>query len=119
MAYERPRRQTLSYSVGHGERGCVEMKEWSAAHQAVERVRELVPGRWWGVASGAPGRVGVGLISLFALSVMALLLQRPAHTGESFEWTGEGHDGNWVNSCNWHPEGDCKGTYPGKSASDD
>jgi fibronectin-binding autotransporter adhesin len=67
----------------------------------------------------APGRVGLALISLLVLSVIALLWQQPAHAGESFEWTGEGHDGNWVNSCNWHPEGDCKETYPGKSASDD
>jgi hypothetical protein len=42
-----------------------------------------------------------------------------AHAGETFEWTGEGHDGSWVNSCNWHSEDDCKETYPGKSASDD
>jgi fibronectin-binding autotransporter adhesin len=97
------------------------MKERDAAHQAVKGVdvEILVPGRLWEVASSTLGRVGVSLISLFALSVMALLLQQPAHAGESFEWTGEGHDGNWVNSCNWHPEGDCKQTYPGKSASDD
>jgi hypothetical protein len=97
------------------------MKERNAAHQAVERVdvEGLVPGRLWKVVSSTLGRVGVGLISHFALSVIALLLQQPAHAGESFEWTGEGHDGNWVNSCNWHPEGDCKQTYPGKSASDD
>jgi fibronectin-binding autotransporter adhesin len=119
MVSERSRRQTFPYSVGHGERGCVEMKEWNATHQAVEGVQKLAPGRLWEVASSTLGRVGVGLISLFALSAMALLLQQPAHAGESFQWTGEGHDGNWTNSCNWHPQGDCKETYPGKSASDD
>jgi fibronectin-binding autotransporter adhesin len=63
--------------------------------------------------------VSLGLISFLAVFVTVLVLQQPAHAGESFQWTGEGHDGNWTNSCNWHPEGDCKETYPGKSASDD
>jgi hypothetical protein len=114
MVSARPRRQTFPYSVGHGERGCVEMKEWSTAHQDVGRadIAKLAVGRLWDVDGSTLGRMGVGLISLFVLSVVALLLQQPAHAGESFEWTGEGRDGNWVNSCNWHPEGDCKETYP-------
>jgi hypothetical protein len=63
--------------------------------------------------------MGLFFVALVAAFAVVLLMQRPAHAGESFQWTGEGHDGNWVNSCNWHPQGDCKETYPGKSASDD
>jgi hypothetical protein len=63
--------------------------------------------------------VVLALVAFAAAFLVALISQTPAHAGESFEWTGEGNDGNWVNSCNWHPEGNCKQTYPGKSASDD
>jgi hypothetical protein len=50
---------------------------------------------------------------------VAILLQEPAHAGESFTWTGEGQDGAWTNSCNWHPKNHCQPTYPGKEATDD
>lgn len=64
-------------------------------------------------------RLGVCLISLSTLLVAAMLLQEPAHAGESFTWTGEGQDGVWTNSCNWHPKNHCQPTYPGKEAADD
>lgn len=64
-------------------------------------------------------RLGTYLLALTAALAVAILLQEPAHAGESFTWTGEGHDGAWTNSCNWHPKNHCQPTYPGKEATDD
>ena len=72
------------------------------------------------VLEGVQRRVGVVLISLTAVFAVALLLQEPAHAGETFNWTGEGKDGgNWNNPCNWYPEDECQQKYPGKEDPDD
>ena len=55
------------------------------------------------VFAGVPRKLGLLLISLSALFVCVLLLQGPAHAGESVAWTGEGKDGAWTNPCNWYP----------------
>jgi hypothetical protein len=63
--------------------------------------------------------MGVCLISLAALLAAALLLQEPAHAGDSYTWTGEGNGTSWTDSCNWWPKDSCQQKYPGKEATDD
>lgn len=64
-------------------------------------------------------RVGALLVALAAMFGAALLLQEPAHAGESFTWTGEGNGTSWTDPCNWYEEGSCQQNYPGKEATDD
>jgi fibronectin-binding autotransporter adhesin len=63
--------------------------------------------------------MGVCLISLAALLATALLVQKPAHAGESYTWTGEGNGTSWTDSCNWWPKDSCQQKYPAKEAADD
>lgn len=74
---------------------------------------------YFGEVSIVARRMGVYLAVLAVAFVVALLLQRPAHAGESFTWTGEGKDGIWTNPCNWYPKDQCQENYPGKQAPDD
>jgi hypothetical protein len=70
-------------------------------------------------ASERARRMGVYLAALAVAFIVALLLQKPTHAGESFTWTGEGKDGNWTNACNWYPKDQCQENYPGKQNPDD
>jgi hypothetical protein len=71
------------------------------------------------VTQGTLRRLGVCLISLAALLATALLIQKPAHAGDSYTWTGEGNGTSWTDSCNWWPKDSCQQKYPGKEAADD
>jgi fibronectin-binding autotransporter adhesin len=64
-------------------------------------------------------RGGVYPIALAAMCFAALVLQEPAHAGESFTWTGEGNGTSWTDSCNWYEKDACQQKYPGKEATDD
>jgi hypothetical protein len=59
-------------------------------------------------------RVGVCLVALAATCSVALLLQEPAHAGDSYTWTGDGNGGIWTDPNNWGGQ-----KYPGQEASDD
>src|SRR3712207_5860967 len=75
---------------------------------------------YFGEASERARRLGVLLAALAVAFIVALLLQNPAHAGESFTWTGEGKDGGmWNNACNWYPKDECQENYPGKQNPDD
>lgn len=84
-------------------------------------VKEMMKAIGYGLdLEGVPRRVAVVLVALSAVFAAMLLLQEPAHAGESFTWTGKGNDGgNWNNPCNWYPEGECQEKYPGKENPDD
>jgi hypothetical protein len=71
------------------------------------------------VTQGTLRRTGLCLISLAALLATALLIQKPAHAGDSYTWTGEGNGTSWTDSCNWWPKDSCQQKYPGKEATDD
>jgi hypothetical protein len=71
------------------------------------------------VTLGTLRKLGVCLISLVALLAMALLIQKPAHAGDSYTWTGEGNGTSWTDACNWWPKDSCQEKYPGKEAADD
>ncbi|HEX5851168.1 MAG TPA: hypothetical protein VFY59_18355 [Rubrobacter sp.] len=71
------------------------------------------------VTQGTLRRLGVCLISLAALLATALLIQKPAHAGDGYTWTGEGNGTSWTDSCNWWPKDSCQEKYPGKEATDD
>jgi hypothetical protein len=74
---------------------------------------------WSGGASERVRRISVCLAALVVVFTVALLLQRPAHAGDSYIWTGEGNGSSWTDSCNWWPKDACQEKYPGKEASDD
>src|SRR5215210_956795 len=71
------------------------------------------------VTQNAIRRMGACLIALAALLAAALLLQEPAHAGDSYTWTGEDNGTSWTDSCNWWPKDSCQQKYPGKEATDD
>lgn len=71
------------------------------------------------ITQGTLRRLGVCLISLAALLATALLIQKPAHAGDGYTWTGEGNGTSWTDSCNWWPKDSCQEKYPGKEATDD
>jgi len=64
-------------------------------------------------------RVGACLITLAAMFTAALLLQEPAHAGQSYTWTGEGNGTSWTDPCNWYEKDACQQKYPGSEATDD
>jgi hypothetical protein len=74
---------------------------------------------YFGEGSERMRRVGVCLAALAVAFIVALLLQKPAHAGEGFNWTGEGNGSSWTDPCNWYPENQCQENYPGKQAPDD
>jgi hypothetical protein len=59
---------------------------------------------YFGEASERARRVSVCLTALAVAFIVALLMQKPAHAGESFTWTGEGNGSSWTDSCNWWPK---------------
>lgn len=71
------------------------------------------------VPQSALRRMGALMVAFAAVFGAVLLLQEPAHAGDSYTWTGEGGNSSWTNSCNWWPKDACQEKYPGKENPDD
>ncbi|MDQ4128176.1 MAG: hypothetical protein M3151_09565, partial [Actinomycetota bacterium] len=69
---------------------------------------------WTGTESSGLRRICACLVALAAMCTAALLLQEPAHAGDSYTWTGGGDGESWTDVNNWGGQ-----KYPGQENSDD